>query len=75
MNCGWYDVVVIHELSKCHKSQPGASDDACVLLPSSNLVRKHGLMAQNEAEGPKILKIVILLLKFWLKNGIMLDNL
>ena len=52
MNCGWYNVVVIHELSKCHKSQPGASDDACVLLPSSNLVRKHGLMAQNEAEGP-----------------------
>ena len=56
MNCGWYNVVVIHELSKCHKSQPSASDDACVLLPSSNLVRKHGLMAQNEAEGPKIFK-------------------
>ena len=54
MNFGWYNVVVIHELSKCHKSQPSASDDACVLLPSSNLVSKHGLMAQNEAEGPKI---------------------
>ena len=54
MNCGCCNVVVIHGLSEWHEVQPSASDDACVLLSLSKLVRKHGPMAQIEDESPKI---------------------
>ena len=58
MNGGLGNAVVVHELSKWHKAQLSVSDNACVLLPLSTLVHKHGLMARSEAEGPKIKKYV-----------------
>ena len=46
------NVVIIDEQSKWHKAHTSASDNASVLLPLSNLGRKHILMAQSKAEGP-----------------------
>ena len=45
-------------------AQPRASNEASVLLPLSNLGRKHILMAQSEAEAP-ILKDI----DFFLSNS------
>ena len=44
--------VIIHEQSEWPEAQLRASNEASVLLPLSNLGRKHILMAQSEAEGP-----------------------
>ena len=46
------NVVIIYEQIKWHEEQPSASDHASVLLPLSNLGRKHILMARSIAEGP-----------------------
>ena len=48
----WYNNVIIYEQSEWPEAQPRASNEASVLLPLSNLGRKHILMAQSEAEGP-----------------------
>ena len=39
--------------------QPRASNEASVVLSLSNLGRKQILMAQSEAEGPNLKKILI----------------
>ena len=56
LNNNW---VIIHEQSEWPEVQPRASNKASVLLPLSNLGRKHILMAQNEAEGPNCFEILI----------------
>ena len=46
------NVVIILEQSEWPDTQPRASNKVSVLLPLSNLGRKHILMAKNEADGP-----------------------
>ena len=42
----------MYEQSEWPEAQPRVSNEASVFLTLSNLVRKHILMAQSEAEGP-----------------------
>ena len=48
----------MHKQSKWHEAQPSASDEANALLLLSNIGRKHILMAQSEAKGLNIFKML-----------------